>query len=194
MEHLERNVRLNVDGNDADRVDARAAACDWADFVGDEGQDANDTADDDEQEQQQWRTCQRISPKAHLGSLPCADVIIGSDLIYLLEGARALPRTIAALLRRSARNRRRRSGSAAETVEPVAYYSHTRHRFDALDVEFEEQCATCGLELVEMDAETGRPVGDGGRDNSNRAASSPPPFTELFPEHRVAMYRLRLIG
>ena len=126
-------------------------------------------------------------------------MIVGSDLIYLLEGARNLPGAVAALLRRSAdRRRRRRKGRTEDGAlpSPVAYYAHTRHRFDALDVELEEQCAACGLEMVELAMETGRPLfegggGDGAGGQGGRAAS-PPPFTELFPEHRVAMYRLRL--
>lgn len=207
LEHLERNVRLNIsdgwEGGGAAEDAPRAVACDWADFVVEAAATDRGEDDDDENDQEAWRSCARVSPLPNLGTLPRADVIIGSDLIYLPEGARALPRAIAALLRRGSKARRRASGDTSPCSPlPVAYYAHTRHRFDALDVEFEEQCALCGLELVELDAETGRPVVGGARGEGEgeggaaaaaaKSASSPPPFTELFPEHRVAIYRLRL--
>lgn len=182
LEHLERNVRLNDPSGD---LDARAVACDWGDFVVAAAEAEQDAADDDEA--LLWRSCARVAPPSH--KLPVADVIVGSDLIYLLEGAHALPRTLSALLRRAEEARRKRTGDGADAAaspSPVAYYSHTRHRFDALDLELEQQCAACGLEMVELGQESGKEVG-GGR------GGSPPPFTELFPEHRVAMYRIRLM-
>lgn len=201
LEHLERNVRLNMDGDDGDGtttttaappLDARAAACDWADFLSEEAggqQTEENDDDDDDDDERRWRACERVSPSL---LLPRADVIVGSDLIYLSEGAHALPRAIAALLRRGRPPPPPPGGLPAPA--PVAYYAHTRHRFDALDVEFEEQCAACGLELRELDAGTGAPVDAGkGGGECGALSSSPPPFTELFPEHRVAIYRLRLL-
>jgi hypothetical protein len=190
LAHLERNVQLNAGEAHRD-LDARAVACDWADFLvageeeGEEDQkeerDGADVTTDKEEaaaEESLWRSCERVAPPS--SRLPKPDIIIGSDLIYLVEGARALPRTLAALLLR------RRGGGG------VAFYSHTRHRFDALDVELEEQCAACGLEMVELDQETGRPVGEEGEEARRRAPSSPPPFSALFPEQRVAIYRITL--
>jgi len=207
LAHLERNVRLNTAEGGAIGADARAVACNWGDFDGNRGaadgekagEDSRgeDEGDDCDKDDALWRSCTRVAPE----SLPRADVIIGSDLIYLPEGARALPRTIAALLRAGRRRRRRRGagktsasgccGGGEDLPDTVAFYAHTRHRFDALDVALEEECVACGLEMVELDPATGLAWGADG-DGRGRRPSSPPPFTQLFPEHRVAIYRLTL--
>lgn len=59
------------------------------------------------------------------------------------------------------------------------YYVHTKHRYDICDVKFLEQCAAAGLRVEEV-FEPGAP----------RPPPSPPPLTELFPDMRVAVFRI----
>ncbi len=102
--------------------------------------------------------------KRYLSSTPW-DFIIGSDLIYNEAGARMLPRVLQAL-----------SQPYTQT-----YYVHTKHRFDHLDMVFLEQLEHVGLEWQEV-----RAPGD------LSPPPSPPPLTDLFPEFRVAVYRIKL--
>jgi hypothetical protein len=62
---------------------------------------------------------------------------------------------------------------------PVMYYAHTKHRFDALDVEFFEQLQAHDLDIVEV-VEAGREL----------PPPSPPAFSSLFPDMRIAVFRI----
>eukprot|EP00775_Hariotina_reticulata_P004246 gene4246-4496_t len=75
-------------------------------------------------------------------------------------------------------------GSSKEISEcshlgPVMYYAHTKHRFDALDVEFFEQLAAHDLDVMEV-VEAGREL----------PPPSPPAFSSLFPDMRIAVFRI----
>lgn len=140
-----------------------AGECDWRDFESpaQPEQDASSAADsncgqqlsslDDKQAALTWLCSKRW------------DFIVGSDLIYNELGARLLPRVIKAL----------------STRHTVCYYAHTKHRFDALDLEFLAECEAQGLEVEEV-FESG----------AVRPPPSPPPLTELFPAMRIAMFRI----
>ncbi len=58
------------------------------------------------------------------------------------------------------------------------YYTHTKHRFDHLDMEFVQQLEAVGLECQEVWAPTAP------------AQPPPPAFSELFPGLRVVVYRI----
>ncbi len=73
----------------------------------------------------------------------------------------------------------RRLSTPGRTV--ACYYCHTRHRFDHLDLEFEERLRGAGLRCEEV------------REPWREAPPpSPPPLTELFPELRVAVLRITI--
>ncbi|MEW5302862.1 MAG: hypothetical protein WDW38_004030 [Sanguina aurantia] len=93
------------------------------------------------------------------------DLVIGSDLVYNDIGCALLPHVL------------RRFAGPHTTI----LYAHTRHRFDNYDQMFLEGVAAVGLlcsEVREEGCETPPP--------------SPPPLTELFPEMRIAVYRMAL--
>ena len=92
------------------------------------------------------------------------DVVLGSDLVYDDAGTHALPVVIYALLK---------------SRDAVCYYAHTKHRYDGLDETFFEQCARRGLDVEEM-----RQPG------VRTPPPSPPPFESLFPDQRIAVYRI----
>jgi hypothetical protein len=100
------------------------------------------------------------------------DLVIGSDLVYNDDGVIGLPRCISALA----------------DVCPCILYAHTLHRFDNCDVDFFANLHRNGLfyrELVVCEVATGS-----SRETSGGRASSPPPFSELFPEQRQAIFRI----
>lgn len=98
---------------------------------------------------------------------PCTsqswDFIFGSDLVYNEAGCELLPRTLAAL--------------ASEQTQVL--YAHTKRRFEMLDCDFFANLLAAGLEYEEV--------------REPWAASpppSPPAFTSLFPEMRIAVFRI----
>ncbi|KAL6762332.1 hypothetical protein V8C86DRAFT_2520336 [Haematococcus lacustris] len=91
------------------------------------------------------------------------DVIVGSDLIYNHVGSLLLPHVIHRLA----------------SPDTLVLYAHTKHRFDHLDLEFMEAVAALGMRLEEVR----EPWLDA-------PPASPPPLTQLFPEMRVAVYRI----
>jgi hypothetical protein len=98
------------------------------------------------------------------------DAILGADLVYEDAGVKMLPRVVAALL---AGNRKRR--------DAAFWYAHTKHRYDGMDLDFFEEIRACGLRIEEV-REDGVPS----------PPPSPPPFESLFPEQRIAIYRIDL--
>lgn len=97
------------------------------------------------------------------------DLVLGSDLVYNDAGVAGLPRCLAAL---------------AHAGCPCVLYAHTLHRFDNCDVEFFQGLHENGLVYRELPPEA--------PSVSTRGAgrSSPPPFAELFPEQRQAIFRI----
>ena len=135
------------------------------------------------------------------------DFVVGSDLVYNEAGTRWLPHVMRALALAGRPARRQRqgqqerqhsnAGAAGGTAAAAAaggrpgtaaadaaaiYYAHTKHRYDICDVEFLEECAAAGL-LVEEVAPPGAPP----------RPPSPPPLSELFPEQRVAIFRITVL-
>jgi hypothetical protein len=91
------------------------------------------------------------------------DYIVGSDLAYNEEGCKLLPRAVAALA----------------SMHTQVFYAHTKRRFEMLDYDFFSALADCSLTCTEV-AEPWAPP----------AAVSPPAFSSLFPEMRIAVYRI----
>lgn len=91
------------------------------------------------------------------------DFIVGSDLVYNEEGCKLLPRVFAQL-------------SGPETV---ILYAHTKRRFEMLDNDFFDNLQAEGLAVEEV-KERWVPA----------AAASPPSFSSLFPEMRIAVFRI----
>uniref|UniRef100_A0A6S8LMT6 Calmodulin-lysine N-methyltransferase n=1 Tax=Dunaliella tertiolecta TaxID=3047 RepID=A0A6S8LMT6_DUNTE len=91
------------------------------------------------------------------------DYIVGSDLVYNSVGSTVLPLVLKKLC----------------SPTTVILYCHTKHRFDHLDVEFFEQLDKVGFNVEEV-REPCIPT----------PPPSPPPLTELFPEQRIAIYRI----
>jgi len=93
------------------------------------------------------------------------DVVLGSDLVYDESGTHMLPKVLFGVLRKP---------------HAVCYYAHTKHRYDSLDLDFFEQLDLRGLAIEEMRQpgvlETPPP--------------SPPPFESLFPDQRIAVYKI----
>ncbi|KAJ1633081.1 hypothetical protein T492DRAFT_984223 [Pavlovales sp. CCMP2436] len=98
------------------------------------------------------------------------DLVLGSDLVYNEIGVNGLPRCIAALA----------------NACPCILYAHTLHRFDDNDVSFFANLHWNGLVYREVSADC---AGDEGPAKDGRS-SSPPPFSELFPEQRQAVFRI----
>ncbi len=113
------------------------------------------------------------------------DLIVGSDLVYDEEGARALPAAIAALLRLGGGEGRR------------VLYAHTLGRFEILDRDFLEALHAEGLSAYELGAD---PPGEGSAESADGAdpraarvdlAAAVPDFSgSLFPEMRVAVLEI----
>ena len=160
----------------------RTEECDWSVYQGGapsvsgyDGDDAGANARDP-------------VPRSVAGSIPGSptldavpwDFIVGSDLVYDENGVRMLPRVIRSLLEKAAAAR-------AETdldpgaPPPRAYYCHTKYRYELRDIEFYAEMRACGLEMKEVRAP-----------GMSTPPASPEPLSQLFPEKRVAVYRVAL--
>lgn len=62
---------------------------------------------------------------------------------------------------------------------PVFYYAHTKHRFDAYDVELFAELEDLGLTVEEV-------IEDG----EELPPPSPPPFSSLYPDMRCAVFKI----
>eukprot|EP00040_Diaphanoeca_grandis_P000719 m.16277 g.16277 ORF g.16277 m.16277 type:complete len:356 (+) comp10970_c0_seq1:199-1266(+) len=91
------------------------------------------------------------------------DFIIGSDLVYNEDGVDMLPRVFDHLL----------------TDDNVAYYCHTKHRYDDMDFDFLNTLKARGLVVEEV-----RCKGD------RTPSPSPILFEFLFNEHRIVVYKI----
>lgn len=99
------------------------------------------------------------------------DLVLGSDLVYDEAGARLLPRVLRCFLQR---------------CRCSAFYAHTLHRYDHLDVDFFAALRAEGLVYRAVAAE-------GGFDGLDPVEASGF-LEELFPEKRVAVYQVCLSG
>ena len=97
------------------------------------------------------------------------DFFLGSDLVYDESGVKILPRVIAKLLR--TRCRKTKSG--------FMLYAHTKHRYDGMDVDFFENVEKEGLVCEEVR-----------KSGTKTPPPSPPPFESLFPDQRIAVFRI----
>ena len=99
------------------------------------------------------------------GSCRRFDFVIGADLLYTADGVSQLPCVFAAL---------------ADAGCNCILYAHTKRRFEQLDQEFFQGLREAGLQWEEV-REPWAPL----------PPPSPPPFAELFPEMRIAVYNIR---
>lgn len=95
------------------------------------------------------------------------DFLLGSDLVYEESGVKMLPRVIAKLLRTRC------------DANGFMLYAHTKHRYDGMDVDFFENLEEEGLMCEEV-----RKFG------TKTPPPSPPPFESLFPDQRIAVFRI----
>ena len=93
------------------------------------------------------------------------DIIIGSDLVYNEIGVKLLPRVLRAHMH----------------PQSVVFYAHTKRRFEHYDVDFFQNLTANGLSVEEV-----------WEPSMESPPPSPPPFTDLFGEMRVAIYRMVL--
>eukprot|EP00959_Pyramimonas_sp_CCMP1952_P111705 2336495-Pyramimonas_sp.AAC.1 len=93
------------------------------------------------------------------------DIIIGSDLVYNEVGVKLLPQVL--------RNHMH--------AQSKVLYAHTKRRFEHYDFDFFDSLRANGL-LVEEVREPG----------VESPPPSPPPFTDLFGDTRIAIYRMVL--
>lgn len=91
------------------------------------------------------------------------DFVLGSDLVYNEEGAQLLPKVLAKF-----------SGS-----DTTILYCHTKRRFEHLDVELMHNLQMAGFTVQEV-TEPWAPS----------PPASPEPFSELFPDMRLAILLL----
>eukprot|EP00039_Didymoeca_costata_P002408 m.60000 g.60000 ORF g.60000 m.60000 type:complete len:236 (+) comp11286_c0_seq1:176-883(+) len=91
------------------------------------------------------------------------DIIVGSDLVYNDIGVAYLPKVISKLA----------------SKDTTTLYCHTKHRYDMMDHDFLLNCEKEGLDVEEVWAhdETAPPP-------------SPPPWENLFNEHRIVVWKI----
>eukprot|EP01124_Arcella_intermedia_P017853 TRINITY_DN24832_c0_g1_i1.p1 TRINITY_DN24832_c0_g1~~TRINITY_DN24832_c0_g1_i1.p1 ORF type:complete len:287 (-),score=71.54 TRINITY_DN24832_c0_g1_i1:43-903(-) len=93
------------------------------------------------------------------------DLIIGSDLVYNKAGTHMLPKVMRALV----------------GEHTLIFYSHTKKRLEDYDIQFFEELEANGLSCEEL------------REPSiSTPPPSPPPYTEVFPWQRIAVYLITL--
>lgn len=95
------------------------------------------------------------------------DFVIGSDLVYNQDGTDLLPKVLARLT----------------SSKTCVLYCHTKRRFEHMDYDFLEGLGREGLAYVEV-REPWAPS----------PSTSPDAFTELYPDMRIAVYRITRAG
>lgn len=109
------------------------------------------------------------------------DIVVGSDLVYNSAGVAALPALLASLLEPPIPQLQQQHQERQH--QTVFYYAHTKRRFEAADADFLDALAVHGLHCEEVFASEQPPP-----------PPSPPPFSSLFPEMRIAVYRITRIA
>lgn len=112
------------------------------------------------------------------------DFIVGSDLVYDDDGTWMLPKVFRALLDYSSKARRKELMTMNQSDAPAkktacAFYAHTKYRYELRDIEFFAEMKKCGLVLTEVK-----------EPNAPTPPSSPEALSQLFPEKRIAVFRI----
>lgn len=217
LEWLRRNLRRNEAPPDGAPPPWRpglltAVACDWNVYRGDppasSGYEPRSVPPAD------TAVSSSSSPRNDAPGIPELDdvpwdLIVGSDLVYDDAGVAALPDVVASLLKRAkiARQKakaremmtttrddeRREAAEAGSPKEatpcdpkksappPAFVYAHTKYRYELRDVDFFANMKRRGLVMREV-REPGAPT----------PPESPERFSSLFPEQRVAVFRVTL--
>ncbi|WIA08326.1 hypothetical protein OEZ85_007768 [Tetradesmus obliquus] len=123
----------------------------------------------------------RNTPAAHLPHMASVTTCACSDLVYNSAGVMGFPRVLAALTQppNSTTEQQQPQQQQQQQQQTVMYYAHTKHRFDAMDVDLFEQLQRLGLCVAEV-VEAGQEL----------PPASPPPFSSLYPEMRCAVFRI----
>ncbi|KAG8470977.1 hypothetical protein KFE25_009398 [Diacronema lutheri] len=156
-------LRLNVGHNyESFKCPVGVVECDWDWFAPRPGDDA---------------PVARGSVAAQIVERGPWDLVFGSDLVYNDAGVHGLPCCLAALARGGC---------------PCILYAHTLHRFDNCDVEFFLSLHRNGMVYRELATSEAHCDDAPSGTAAPRAARppSPPPFSELFPEQRPAIFRI----
>ena len=195
LEWLRRNVRKNESLAEERGCQLwppgrlQTEECDWSVYQGGApsvsgyGVDDADDAEEDKPDPAPGSVAGSIPGSPTLDAVPW-DFIVGSDLVYDDNGVRMLPRVIRSLLEKAAATRANPDldlGLDPHAPPPRAYYCHTKYRYELRDIEFYAEMRACGLEMKEV-REPGVPT----------PPASPEPLSQLFPEKRVAVYRVQL--
>lgn len=117
--------------------------------------------------------CDYLIPKkkSDADSRRCWDLVIGSDLIYESSGCRHLPLIWRALL----------ESSSNDNSITTVLYCHTKRRYEDLD-----------YQLFDMIEELGMTYKEEVENEADERSPSPPPYSEAFPEQRIAIFRISL--
>ena len=107
------------------------------------------------------------------------DFIVGSDLVYDDSGVAMLPRVFRRLLDNAHANARAATDRGEKNAPPAAYYAHTKYRYELRDIEFFAEMSRRGLVMTEVR-----------EPNAPSPPASPEPLSQLFPEKRVAVFRI----
>ena len=107
------------------------------------------------------------------------DFVVGSDLVYDDAGVAMLPRVFRRLLDNAANARAASAGRSEREKKATAYYAHTKYRYELRDMDFFAEMSRCGLVMTEVR-----------EPNVPTPPPSPEPLSQLFPEKRIAVFRV----
>jgi hypothetical protein len=104
--------------------------------------------------------------------------------VYDDNGTWMLPKVFRALLDYSSKARRKELMTMNQSDAPAkktacAFYAHTKYRYELRDIEFFAEMKKCGLVLTEVK-----------EPNAPTPPSSPEALSQLFPEKRIAVFRI----
>ena len=98
------------------------------------------------------------------------------------SGVAMLPRVFRRLLDNAHANARAATDGGEKNATgppPAAYYAHTKYRYELRDIEFFAEMSRRGLVMTEVR-----------EPNAPSPPASPEPLSQLFPEKRVAVFRI----
>ena len=193
---LRRNVRANERAGHGESLRRLTTEeCDWSTYLGGEPTRSMYGDDDDapspattsttsprvetetETTEKTYETDDDVEPASTLDSTAW-DFVVGSDLVYDDAGVAMLPRVFRRLLDNAA-NARAASAGRSERSRPTAYYAHTKYRYELRDMDFFAEMSRCGLVMTEVR-----------EPNVPTPPPSPEPLSQLFPEKRIAVFRV----